>query len=126
MLVDATEIQNSANELIWNDVWTKQRIGRTSPVTLCSTVCVCVPGVVVCCCRYYNTLCPQNFWLKTRPGPEKLGPIRLKCGPARPGLAPPASTRPGRVLGFVKAKFHYASWFGASSKLVRAEIWSVI
>jgi len=26
----------------------------------------------------------------------------------------------------VKAKFHYASWFGAGSKLVRAEIWPVI
>jgi len=26
----------------------------------------------------------------------------------------------------VKAKFHYASWFEACSKLVRAEIWPII
>jgi len=26
----------------------------------------------------------------------------------------------------VKAKFHYASWLGAGSKLVRAEIWPII
>ena len=26
----------------------------------------------------------------------------------------------------VKAKFHYASWFGAGSMLVRAEIWPII
>jgi len=26
----------------------------------------------------------------------------------------------------VKAKFHDASWFGAGSKLVRAEIWPII
>ena len=28
--------------------------------------------------------------------------------------------------GRLKAKFHYASWFGAGSKLVRAEIWPII
>jgi len=26
----------------------------------------------------------------------------------------------------VKAKFHYASWFGTGSKLVQAEIWPII
>jgi len=26
----------------------------------------------------------------------------------------------------VKAKFHYTSWFGAGSKLVRAKIWPII
>jgi len=29
-------------------------------------------------------------------------------------------------LQLFKAKFHYASWFGAGSKLVRAEIWPII
>ena len=26
----------------------------------------------------------------------------------------------------LEAKFHYASWFGAGSKLVRAEIWPIV
>jgi len=29
-------------------------------------------------------------------------------------------------LGLLKAKLHYASWFGAGSKMVRAEIWPII
>ena len=32
----------------------------------------------------------------------------------------------GRARYRLKAKFHYASWFGAGSKLVRAEIWPII
>jgi len=29
------------------------------------------------------------------------------------------------VIKIQKAKFHYASWFEASSELVRAEIWPI-
>jgi len=32
----------------------------------------------------------------------------------------------GRARYRLKDKFHYASWFGAGSKLVRAEIWPII
>jgi len=30
------------------------------------------------------------------------------------------------IFRTIKAKFHYASWFGAGLQLVRAEIWPII
>jgi len=35
-------------------------------------------------------------------------------------------SRPKCQFVAVKAKFHYATWFGDCAKLVRAEIWPII
>ena len=57
----------------------------------------------------------------------RVSSIPLCCTPMSSNRPNPTFVDLLRLLSRLKeAKFHYASWFGAGSKLVRAEIWPII